>query len=243
MWQLRSKSELIRFVKRFAPYKKRRDHNSRSRYPLLTKNRVSLIVPSNERNGVSRADAFRADNDPMRDLRSRIALVTGGSRGIGAGIAVALARVGADIAVKYHERADPARTVCGEIRATGRKAIAVQADVSVSAHVERMISQIEAQLGHIDILVNNAAIVHPRKFEEITELEWDEMLREVFTNIEAADNFVFIISPESVASANCRKEIDHAVANNKPLVPIFYRPVADEAISEAPGQISKDRFW
>jgi 3-oxoacyl-[acyl-carrier protein] reductase len=115
-------------------------------------------------------------NDPMRDLRDRVALVTGGSRGIGAGIAVALGRAGADIAVNYRERADAASAVCGESTAMGREAIAVPADVSISADVERMIAQIEAQLGHIDILVNNAAIAHPRKFEEITETEWDEML-------------------------------------------------------------------
>ena len=102
--------------------------------------------------------------------------MTGGSRGIGAGIAVALARAGADIAVNYRERADAAETICGGIRAMGRKAIAVQADVSLSADVNRMIAQVEEQLGHIDILVNNAAIAHPRKFEEITETEWDEML-------------------------------------------------------------------
>jgi len=102
--------------------------------------------------------------------------VTGGSRGIGAGIATALARAGADIAVNFRERADAARAVCGEISVIGRKAIAVQADVSASADVKRMIAEVEAQLRQIDILVNNAAIAHPRKFEEITETEWDEML-------------------------------------------------------------------
>ena len=78
--------------------------------------------------------------------------------------------------MNYRERADAARAVCGQISGMGRKAIAVQADVSVSADVKCMIAQVEAQLGHIDILVNNAAIAHPRKFEEMTEPEWDEML-------------------------------------------------------------------
>ena len=58
--------------------------------------------------------------------------------------------------------------------------------------------------------------------------EWQ---REIFTNIEAADNFLFIISPESAASANCRKEIDHAVANNKRMIPILYRSAPDDACS------------
>jgi 3-oxoacyl-[acyl-carrier protein] reductase len=58
----------------------------------------------------------------------------------------------------------------------GRKAIAVQADVSVAADVRRMVAEVEANLGGIDILVNNAAIAHPHKLEEITEAEWDQVL-------------------------------------------------------------------
>lgn len=112
----------------------------------------------------------------MKDLSNRIALITGGSRGIGAAIAVALARAGADVAVNYRERADAAKAVRAEISGLGRKAIAVQADVSLAADVKRMITEVEAHLGSIDILVNNAAIARPRKLEEIEEEEWDEML-------------------------------------------------------------------
>ncbi len=112
----------------------------------------------------------------MKDLKDRVALVTGGSRGIGAGIAVALARAGADIAVNYRERADAANAVCAEISGRGRKALAIQADVSVAADVKRMVAEVEAHLAGIDILVNNAGIAHPRKLEEITETEWDEVL-------------------------------------------------------------------
>src|ERR1700722_6219452 len=60
--------------------------------------------------------------------------------------------------------------------------------------------------------------------------EWQQ---EILINIETAENFAFVISPESIASPNCRKEIDHAVANNKRMVPIFRRYVPDEAIPEA----------
>jgi len=112
----------------------------------------------------------------MRDLKNRVALVTGGSRGIGAAIAFALAKVGAEVAVNYRERADAAKAVCGEITGIGRKALAVRADVSVSAEVKRMVAEIERQLGGIDILVNNAGIARPRKLEEIAETEWDEVL-------------------------------------------------------------------
>ena len=118
----------------------------------------------------------RAYNDAMKDLNNRVALVTGGSRGIGAAVAVALATAGAHVTVNYREQVDAANAVCSEITRTGRKALPVQADVSVSADVRRMVAEIEAHLGGIDILVNNAAIAHPRKLEEITETEWDEVL-------------------------------------------------------------------
>jgi 3-oxoacyl-[acyl-carrier protein] reductase len=112
----------------------------------------------------------------MNDLKNRIALVTGGSRGIGAAIAVALAKAGADIAVNYRERADAAQEVCATVTGLGRRALAVKADVSVAADVRRMISEVESQLGAVDILVNNAGIAQPRKFEDISEADWDEVL-------------------------------------------------------------------
>ncbi|HEX4782774.1 MAG TPA: SDR family NAD(P)-dependent oxidoreductase [Candidatus Sulfotelmatobacter sp.] len=112
----------------------------------------------------------------MKDLKGRVALVTGGSRGIGAAVAVALARAGADVAVNYRERADAANAICGEIKGMRRKAVAVQADVSIASEVKRMVAEVEERVGGIDILVNNAAIAHPRKLEEITEVEWDEVL-------------------------------------------------------------------
>ena len=112
----------------------------------------------------------------MRDLKKRVALVTGASRGIGAGVALALARAGADVAVNYRENVDAAAAVCREISSLGQKALAVQADVSVSAEVRPMISEVETRLGPVDILVNNAGISRPQKLEDITEKDWDEVL-------------------------------------------------------------------
>ncbi len=112
----------------------------------------------------------------MRDLKGRVALVTGGSRGIGAAVAIALAKAGADLAVNYRDRADAANAVRDRIIDLGRKAMVIQADVSVAADVKRMVAEIESGLGVIDILVNNAGIARPRKLEEITEAEWDEVL-------------------------------------------------------------------
>jgi 3-oxoacyl-[acyl-carrier protein] reductase len=134
----------------------------------------------------------------MKDLSERVALVTGGSRGIGAGIAIALARAGAHVAVNFRERADAANGVCGEIIGTGRKSIAIQADVSVSADVTRMVAEIEAHLGGIDILVNNAGIAHPRKLEDITEAEWDEVLT---VNLKS----VFLVTQALVGGMRQRK--------------------------------------
>lgn len=134
----------------------------------------------------------------MRDLKNRVALVTGASRGIGAGIALALAQAGADVGVNYRQNADAAAAVCSEIIRTGRKALAIQADVSVSADVKRMVAEIEAHLGGIDILVNNAAIAHPRKLEEITEAEWDEVLT---VNLKS----VFLVTQAVVGGMRQRK--------------------------------------
>jgi 3-oxoacyl-[acyl-carrier protein] reductase len=112
----------------------------------------------------------------MKDLKNRVALVTGGSRGIGAAVTIALARAGADIAVNYRDRTVAANAVCREVTGLGRKAIAVSADVSVAAEVARMVTEISSVFGAIDILVNNAGIAQPRKLEEITEVEWDKVL-------------------------------------------------------------------
>jgi 3-oxoacyl-[acyl-carrier protein] reductase len=137
-------------------------------------------------------------NDVMKDLRDRVVLVTGGSRGIGAAVAIALAKAGADVAVNYRERAEAANAVCGEITGMGRKSIAAQADASVAAEVSRMVAEIEARLGGIDILVNNAGIAHPRKLEEITETEWDEVLT---VNLKS----VFLVTQAAVGGMRQRK--------------------------------------
>ena len=134
----------------------------------------------------------------MSDLKNRVALVTGGSRGIGAGIAIALARAGADVAVNYREQAVAAKSVCAEIASVGRKAIAVQADVSRAQEITRMTSEVESSLGPVDILVNNAAIAQPRPFEEITETEWDEILS---VNLKS----VFLVTQAVIAGMRTRK--------------------------------------
>jgi 3-oxoacyl-[acyl-carrier protein] reductase len=107
------------------------------------------------------------------DLNGRVALVTGGSRGIGAAIAVALAEAGAKVAVNYRERADEANAVVAKIRSIGGHAVAVAADVSQAAAVARMVDHVTSVLGAIDILVNNAGVAIVRGIDDLTEADFD----------------------------------------------------------------------
>jgi 3-oxoacyl-[acyl-carrier protein] reductase len=107
------------------------------------------------------------------DLRGRVALVTGGSRGIGAAIASALAEAGAAVAVNYRQRAAEAEAVVAGITSKGGRAIAVAADVSQAAAVTKMIDYVTSALGPIDILVNNAGIAIVRGIDDLTEAEFD----------------------------------------------------------------------
>jgi len=141
---------------------------------------------------------IRAYNYVMQSLNDRIALVTGASRGLGAGIAIALARSGANVAVNFRENADAAAKVCSEISSLGRKALMVQADVSVAADVRRMVAEVETKLGPVDILVNNAGIAQPRKLDEITEQDWDEVLT---VNLKS----VFLVTQSVVGGMRARK--------------------------------------
>ena len=112
----------------------------------------------------------------MNDLTGKVALVTGGSRGIGQTIALALAEAGADIALNYRSRENEAAQVRTEVESRGRHCTAVQADVSVAADVSRMIKSVKETLGVVSILVNNAGIASRRSIEELTEKDWDETM-------------------------------------------------------------------
>jgi 3-oxoacyl-[acyl-carrier protein] reductase len=112
----------------------------------------------------------------MSNLAGRIALVTGGNRGIGAACSLALAKAGCDVAVNFRSRGEEAGKIVAEIRGLKRRAIAVQADVSKAAEVAAMVRVVERDLGAVDVLVNNAGIARRQNLEEITEADWDEIL-------------------------------------------------------------------
>jgi 3-oxoacyl-[acyl-carrier protein] reductase len=110
------------------------------------------------------------------DIKDKIALITGGSRGIGRAIGLALARAGADIAINYRSRTDEAEKVRTQIERYGRRCIIVRADVSDGREVTRMVETIDRTLGSVTILINNAGIARPQSPEEITEADWDEIM-------------------------------------------------------------------
>jgi len=111
----------------------------------------------------------------MSKLTNRVALVTGGSRGIGAAIAKRLAADGANVAITYTKGADAAASVVKEIERNGAKAIAIQADATDAAAVEAAVEKTVATLGQLDVLVNNAGTAIPKKFEGTTLEEIDHM--------------------------------------------------------------------
>ncbi len=113
------------------------------------------------------------------DLSGRRALVTGGSRGIGRAIALALAECGAAVAVNFRARAEEADAVVQRIGAGGGRAIAVRADVSLAAEVASLAERVERELGPIDILVNNAGVA----LADVGEATFD---RTIATNLKSA---------------------------------------------------------
>jgi len=110
-------------------------------------------------------------------LESKTALVTGASKGVGKGIALELARCGCDIAVNYNTDAKGAEDTAAEVRALGRHAFAVAADVGVAADVDRMFQEVLRQFPRLHILVNNAGMQTWKPLLDLEEADWDRVLR------------------------------------------------------------------
>jgi NAD(P)-dependent dehydrogenase (short-subunit alcohol dehydrogenase family) len=107
-------------------------------------------------------------------LAGRVACVTGAGTGIGVGIALALAEAGADVAVSYHGSEEGARQTAEKIRELGRRVLLRRADVSQSAEARGLVDATVAELGRIDIMVNNSGVTWPKPFLELDEETWDQ---------------------------------------------------------------------
>lgn len=147
----------------------------------------------------------------MSDLKGKVAVVTGASKGIGAATAKALAASGASVVVNYASSKDGADKVVADIKAKGGKAIAVHGDVAKSADVQKLFDETKKNFGKVDVLVNNAGVYQFQPIEEITE---DEFHRQFNINVlgtflatrEAVKHFGnnggSVINITSVASSN-----------------------------------------
>src|SRR4029077_3507830 len=145
-----------------------------------------------------RAGSIRYGARAMASLNNRVALVTGGSRGIGQAIAVSLAEAGAAIVVNYREKAAEARNVVETIRRAGGRAMAVGADVSQAAEVAGMMAAIESELGPVDVRVNTAGIGLVRTVDELSEDDFD---RTIAVNLKS----VFLCTQAVVPGMRARK--------------------------------------
>ena len=112
----------------------------------------------------------------MGRLENKVAVVTGGGRGIGRAICLAFAKEGADVILNYASKDQPAQEVVELIGKIGRKAVAVKGNVAVKADVERIIQTAIENFGKIDILVNNAGVSKPNMLYKMTEEQWDEVV-------------------------------------------------------------------
>src|SRR5205823_6655863 len=106
----------------------------------------------------------------------KVALITGGDSGIGRGIAIRLARDGADVAIVYRSDEQGANEVIGEIASRERRGFAIRADIGRVADAQRAVRDSVANLGRLDILVNNAGIEKAAAFWEVTEADYDAVM-------------------------------------------------------------------
>jgi 3-oxoacyl-[acyl-carrier protein] reductase len=131
----------------------------------------------------------------MNDFENRVALVTGGSRGIGRAIAVQLAREGANVAISYASRPNPAGQVLTEIEGLGRKSLAVRCDVARQEQVDELVMRTRDALGPIDLLVHCGAISNTCNHDELTFEKWREMID---VNLHGAFRVLYAVKEDMV---------------------------------------------
>lgn len=121
------------------------------------------------------------------NLQGKVAIVTGGSMGIGSAIALDLAANGADVAINYRKHADEANQIVGKMELMGRRGLAVKADVASFDDAQRMVDTVREKFGRLDILVCNAGINRDAVVWKMSETQWDEVL---LTNLKGYFNYI-----------------------------------------------------
>lgn len=139
------------------------------------------------------------------DLTGRRAIVTGGGRGIGRALALGLASNGADVAIVFRANSAAAEETAVAARSHGRRAVAVQADTSDQADVERMLASVVEQLGGVDVLVNNAGTLSRVPFLDLAYAEWQRVLR---TNLDG-----YFLAGQAVARHMVANQIRGCIIN------------------------------
>ncbi len=126
------------------------------------------------------------------DLENKVALITGGSMGIGTSISLDLAKNGADVALTYRKHEDEAKAIAAQIQNMGRKAQAFQVDVSNYDEAQKLVTKIVQEFGHVDILVNNAGMNWDGVVWKMTEEQWDKVID---VDLKGTFNFIRAVSP------------------------------------------------
>ncbi|MEW6455611.1 MAG: beta-ketoacyl-ACP reductase [Acidobacteriota bacterium] len=128
----------------------------------------------------------------MNELEGKVAIVSGGSRGLGRAISLELAKSGADLAINYRKSVAEAESLIEEIKSMGRRAIAYRADVSSFEDAQKMVEDVLKELGRIDILVNNAGINMDSVIWKMSEEQWDNVIN---VNLKGYFNYIRAVSP------------------------------------------------
>jgi len=126
------------------------------------------------------------------ELQGKVAIVTGASLGIGSACALDLAKNGADVAINYRKHDTEANAICDQIRALGRRGLAVRADVASYSDAQAMVATVVKELGRVDILVNNAGVNRDAVIWKMTEQQWDEALD---INLKGYFNYIRAVAP------------------------------------------------
>jgi len=126
------------------------------------------------------------------DLEGKVALVTGGSMGIGTAVCMDLAKNGADVALTYRKHGDEAKAIAEQITKMGRKAVAYKVDVSDFEGVQNLVKEVVDEFGHLDILINNAGMNWDGVVWKMTEEQWDKVIS---VDLKGTFNFIRAVAP------------------------------------------------